>query len=421
MKQSTRTKRRSSANTKSKKAPKRATKSKQPKKSTKRNAPVRILVVAGEESGDILGGSIIAAVRKKNRGLTIWGCGGRRMAKSGVDIRYSSEELATIGFFEAARNYRRLKKIVNALVREAVANGTQMAWLVDFPGFNLILAKALKAHGIHSTMIVSPTVWAWKYKRVFKIRDRFDRVLCLYDFEPKIYKEIGVEAHYIGHPLTVETAGFRKSLSQKKNPLLALPEVALQLAQKKKVIAIMPGSRPAEVHYHTERILDGVRMFQANNPGYIFVLPAANDRIYKLLETYSLPPDTYLTHLSAPYVLNVATAAIACSGTVTLECALFGVPHLILYRSSWLSYGIFKGVIRIPYIGMVNVLAGKFIVQEFLQHKFKGPAIAAELERVANDGAYRRTQLTELKKIATRLTAFEPSKRAAEILLANLH
>lgn len=332
-------------------------------------------------------------------------------------MRVTSEELSTIGFFEAAKNYRRLTKIMDQLVAEAAVNGTKEAWLIDFPGFNIMIAKKLKDHGIKCTMIVSPTVWAWKYKRVFKIRDRFERVLCLYDFEPDIYNKIGVEAHYIGHPLTSETTDFRAKLARSGNPLKNLPQLKDVFKKKMPVIAIMPGSRPAEVQHHTRRILDGVRLFQKKHPGYAFLLPAANERIHDMLSRFELPPNTYLVQYGAPYVLDVAKAAIACSGTVTLECALFGVPHLILYRSSWMSYAIFKGVVRIPYIGMVNVLAGKFIVQEFLQHKLHAHNIVAELEKILHNDSYRKAQKGELKKIADRLTAYEPAKQAARVLL----
>ncbi len=379
-----------------------------------------MLVVAGEESGDILGGAIVREVLKKQK-LMLWGCGGKRMADAGMDIFYPAEKLATIGFWEAAKNYRRLSKIVKQLVEKAVESGTKEAWLIDFPGFNILLAKKLKERGIRSTMIVSPTVWAWKYNRVFKIRDRFERVLCLYDFEPEIYRQIGVEAHYIGHPLTAETADFKAKIARSGNPLKTSPSLKDVFKNKRPVIAIMPGSRPAEIQHHTQRILDGVREFQKQNTGFTFVLPAANERIHKLLSAYDLPPDTYLTDFSARYVLSAATAAIACSGTVTLECALFGVPHLILYRSSWLSYAIFKGIIRIPYIGMVNVLAGKFIVPEYLQYQLTAKNIATELGKILNDPAYRAAQKAELKKIAARLTAFEPAKQAAKILIEKLN
>lgn len=376
-----------------------------------------ILIVAGEESGDLLGAAIVREVFKKKK-VNLWGCGGRRLRDAGVDVRVTSEELSTVGFLEAAKNYRRLTKIMNRLVEEAVANGTQEAWLIDFPGFNIMLAGKLKEKGIRCTMIVSPTVWAWKYKRVFKIRDRFERVLCLYDFEPEIYNKIGVEAHYIGHPLTTETTDLKKRMLREGNPLLKVPQLRDVFRQKQKIIAIMPGSRPAEIEHHTQRILDGVRLFQKHHKGYAFVLPAANENIHAHLSKFNLPPDTYLVEYSAPYVLERASAAIACSGTVTLECALFGVPHLILYRSSWMSYAIFKGVVRIPYIGMVNVLAGKFIVQEFLQHRLKAKHMAEELAKILQNADYRKTQQGELAKIAKRLTAYEPAKQAAKILIA---
>jgi len=355
------------------------------------------------------------ALKKKK--ITLWGCGGDRMAAAGVEIHYTANELATIGFWEAAKNYRRLTKIINTLVEKAVQNGTKEAWLIDFPGFNLLLAKKLKAKGIAATLIVSPTVWAWKYNRVFKIRERFERVLCLYDFEPAIYKKIGVEAHYIGHPLTAETQAFKKEIATKGNPIKKLSSLKEIFRTKKKIIAVMPGSRKSEVDHHTQRLLDGVRKFQKTHTGFAFIIPAANERIYKMLQGYTLPPDTYLIEQNARYVLNEAMAALACSGTVTLECALFGVPHVILYRSSLMSYTIFKRIIRIPYIGMVNVLAGKFIVPEYLQYRFTAKNIATELKKLVDDKAYREAQKQELKKIAHRLTAYESAKRAAEILL----
>ncbi|AFM10875.1 lipid-A-disaccharide synthase [Turneriella parva] len=376
----------------------------------------RVLIIAGEESGDLLASAIVREVLKKKK-VNLWGCGGRRLREAGVDVRVTSEELSTVGFFEAAKNYRRLTKIMDRLVEEAVSNGTTEAWLVDFPGFNIMIAAKLKEKGIKCTMIVSPTVWAWKYKRIFKIRDRFERVLCLYDFEPEIYNKIGVEAHYIGHPLTTETADFKKRILRDGNPLMKVPQLRNVFKEKRPIIAIMPGSRPAEIEHHTSRILDGVRLFQKKHPGYVFVIPAANENIHAQLSKYNLPPDTYLVEYGAPYVLNLASAAIACSGTVTLECALFGVPHLILYRSSWMSYTIFKGVVRIPYIGMVNVLAGKFIVQEFLQHRLKAKHMADELEKILQNTDYRKTQQGELAKISKRLTAYEPAKQAAKILI----
>lgn len=372
--------------------------------------------MAGEESGDLLGAAIVREVLKK-KPIALWGCGGKRLREAGVDVRFTTEELSTIGFFEAAKNYRRLTKIMHRIVEEAATNGTREAWLIDFPGFNLMLAQKLKDKGIRSTMIVSPTVWAWKYKRIFKIRERFERVLCLYDFEPAIYHKIGVEAHYIGHPLTTETADFKHRIARSGNPLRTMPQLQNVFREKMPIIAVMPGSRPSEIHYHTARILAGIRLFAQKHPGYAFIIPAANAKIHDLLSRYILPEHTYLVDYSAPYVLDLAQAAIACSGTVTLECALFNVPHLILYRSSWMSYAIFKGVIRIPYIGMVNVLAGKFIVQEFLQHRLTPQNIATELEKILYNDAYRRTQQGELQRIATRLAAFEPARQAARILL----
>jgi lipid-A-disaccharide synthase len=412
-KRSTPTKKRSSANTKSKKARKKAGTG---LSAVGTQTSSRILIVAGEESGDLLASAIVREVLKKKK-VNLWGCGGRRLREAGVDVRVTSEELSTVGFLEAAKNYRRLTKIIDRLVAEAASNGTTEAWLVDFPGFNILLAGKLKEKGIRCTMIVSPTVWAWKYKRVFKIRDRFERVLCLYDFEPEIYNKIGVEAHYIGHPLTTETAEFKKRIAREGNPLTKVPQLRNVFKEKKSIIAIMPGSRPAEIEHHTRHILDGVRLFQQKHQGYAFVLPAANENIHAQLSKYDLPPDTYLVEYSAPYVLQAASAAIACSGTVTLECALFGVPHLILYKSSWMSYAIFKGVVRIPYIGMVNVLAGKFIVQEFLQHRLKAKHMADELEKILQNADYRKTQQGELAKISKRLTAYEPAKQAAKILI----
>lgn len=375
-----------------------------------------VLVVAGEESGDLLGAAIVREVLKKKK-LSLWGCGGRRLREAGMDVRFTSEELSTIGFFEAAKNYRRLKKIMNQLVQEAAANGTREAWLIDFPGFNIMLAKKLKEKGIRCTMIVSPTVWAWKYKRVFKIRDRFERVLCLYDFEPQIYNTIGVEAHYIGHPLTAETVSLKASIARSGNPVKKVPQLREVFRRRLPIIAVMPGSRPAEVQHHTARILEGIRLFSRRHPDYAFVIPAANAKIHELLSRYDLPQNAFLVDYGAPYVLDVARAAIACSGTVTLECALFGVPHLILYRSSWMSYAIFKRVVRIPYIGMVNVLAGRFVVQEFLQHRLTAHNIADELEKILHDRPYRSAQQGQLRRISRRLTAFEPAKQAAGILL----
>ena len=378
-------------------------------------APVTIGIVAGEASGDALGATLIAAVRARIPDARFVGIGGPRMQAAGAEAWYPLETLAVRGLVEVLGRVPELVRIRRALAQRLIASRVPVFIGVDAPDFNLGLERKLKRAGVRTIHFVSPSVWAWRRERVRKIGRSVDRMLALFPFEPPIYEASGVPVSFVGHPLaqTAATAGSRRA---------ARDQLKLGMAQP--VFALLPGSRRSELEMHGDLVLRTAAALHENRPDARFLVPLATrptrDRfeasIYRLgLE--KLPLSLLYGH--ATDALKAADVALVASGTATLEAALARCPHVIFYRVSPLTARIVRRKLLVPWVGLPNVLAGRFVVPELLQEDATVENLAQAVLNLYDDTLTRRRLEALFAGFAADLKA-DTGTLAADAVLAEL-
>lgn len=324
---------------------------------------VTIGIVAGEASGDSLAATLIEAVRARIPAARFVGIAGPKMEAAGCESWYPLEALSVAGITEVLGRLPEILAIRRALARRLLAERVPMFIGVDAPDFNLALERKLKRKRVRTIHFVSPSVWAWRRGRVATIGRAVDRILALFPFEPPIYEEAGVPVTFVGHPLAQEAA----TLASKRE---AREQLKLGIAQP--VFALLPGSRMAELEMHEELVLQTAATIYAARPDARFLVPLATratrerfDGARYQLGLDSLPMTLLYGH--ATDALRAADVGVVASGTATLEAALARCPHLIFYRVSAVTAHVVARRILVPWVGLPNVLAGKFVVPELLQ------------------------------------------------------
>ena len=371
-----------------------------------------VLVIAGEVSGDHLGAQIIQEWKKLPGKIPLfWGIAGEELQAEGVSSFAGIDDVATIGIWEGVKNYMRLKSLAQKIVQEARQNHTDYALLVDFPGFNLAIAAMLHKAGIPCYQVVSPTIWLWNYKRIYKIKKYIQSVLCLYHFEAEIYHEKQIDAHFIGHPVIDKTLKAKKELPKTLKDFRqksGLPE------KKELSIALLPGSRKSEIDRHLQLILDTAAIIHNRHPNTRFYIPPATPAISALLEKANLPQYITVTPTGKPEIpLSFCHVALACSGTVTMECALYEVPYLLFYKTSQLTYRIGKLILNTEYIGIVNIILKRNVAREFIQHEATPEAMAQETEELLFNEKRRKNLADDFVDFKKELGKGGAAKRAA--------
>jgi lipid-A-disaccharide synthase len=338
-------------------------------------------MVAGEASGDLLGAHLVAALRERAPGLRFAGIGGPRMIGEGVESRFPMDTLSVRGYVEVARHYRRIMRVRRRLADEFRSRKPQLFIGVDAPDFNLGLERALKESGVRTIHYVSPSVWAWRGWRVRKMARSADRVLALFPFEPKIYREAGVPVTYVGHPLA-------DMIPLETDKPLARSQ--LRLPPGGPLVALLPGSRRSELHYMADAFVLAAKRLLAERPDARFVCPLATRETRELFEAAlerndarGLPLTLLFGH--SHEALAAADLALVASGTATLETALLRTPMVITYRMSPVTWAIMRRMLYLPYVGLPNILAGELIVPELLQEKATPAALAAALAGLLDD------------------------------------
>jgi len=351
------------------------------------------MVVAGESSGDLHGSNLVAAATKAYPQLDFFGVGGDRMQSAGCQIVFPSDELSVMGlaevFFQLPRlisRFLQLKKILRG------GDPPDLLVLIDFPDFNLRLAKVAKKIGIPILYYISPKVWAWRSGRAKTIAERVDRIALIFPFEPKIYSSLGVEAEYVGNPLLDEFAGNHPTGGLRKN---------LAISSSQKVVGIFPGSRTSELKYIFETLLETARLLHQSKPDVKFLLPVAPSLSRNFFEQEIAAAGLPITIVEE----NIYEVAAACdavvtvSGTVTLQIALAGTPMAILYKVAPLSYEVGRRLIKIEHAGLANIVAGKGIVREFIQDDAHPEALCLELLKMLDDTDYASEIRKELQRV----------------------
>jgi len=341
----------------------------------------RIAIVAGEASGDLLGASLIEAVRRRMPNVRFAGIAGPKMQSAGATSLFPMDKLAVRGYVEVLKHLRELLGIRSQLRAACLAERPDLFIGIDAPDFNLGLERKLKDGGIPTVHYVSPSIWAWRGERIHKIKAATSEVLCLFPFEKALYDAVGAKATYVGHPLADEMP-----LSVNR----AEVRETIGLPQNQLVFSMLPGSRVSEVEFHAELFIETARLLHARYPQAQFLVPLVTRETRDLFDTarykykaLDLPLRLMFGH--AQEAMQAADANLVASGTATLEAMLAKQPLVITYKLSDTTYKLVKKKMRLPYVGLPNVLSGRFVVPELLQHEATPANLAQALGNYVDD------------------------------------
>ncbi len=366
-----------------------------------------ILLLAGETSGDMIAAHLLKGLRQQGCTLPVWGVGGPQLAAQGMQCVASIDALAVRGYAEVLSALPRLWFLRRSLMAQAAARKPSLCITVDAPDFNLAFAAKMKALGVPTLHFISPSIWAWRRERMAGIKAAVDHMVCVFPFEPALYQAAGVAATYVGHPMA-------QTVPMQPNRIAA--RSTLKISENATVVALLPGSRAAEVQYILPRLLSAAQLMHAANPAFSFILPIASlalqTQVNALLAPYKaqqLPVECVLGQ--AGTVFAAADIGFVASGTATLEAALYKLPMVITYampRSSWAMMG-HKNYL--PWVGLPNILCHEWVVPELLQDAATPQALAQASLALLNDAS-------RMARIRQRFTALHESLRCDTQTLA---
>ncbi len=370
------------------------------------------MVVTGEASGEAHAARMITALKQLAPNVIVNGIGGDNMRAAGAEISVDFSALAVMGLIEVVKRYREINAIFNNMVVDLKLNPPNLLVLVDYPGFNLRLAKQAKKLGIPVLYYISPKVWAWRYGRVNKIKQVVDYMAVLFPFEVPIYQRIGVPVSCVGHPL-VDTVKETLSNAQAKKKI--------GLDPVRRVVGLFPGSRHSEIKTLLPVMIQAADRIQRHHDISV-ILPIApglsNEILQPILQQSQLSIKAIDGNIYS--LISACDAIVAASGTVTLEIALLGVPHFIVYRVDPLTYGILSRFVTIPYVGLCNIVTGQHVVTELLQSDVNASRLARELTQILMRSDSRYIADTVRRQVLTALGPSGGAENAAKQVVAML-
>ena len=367
-----------------------------------------ILIVAGENSGEKHGANLVRQFKRLQPSFTFYGIGGKNMAEQDVSLLYSVEDLAVVGIFEVITHLPRIRKIFHHIKKETIKQRPIAAVLIDSPDFNLRLAKHLKKSSIPVLYYISPTVWAWRTKRLRSIKKTVNKMLLIFPFEEKIYAERGIPATYVGHPLKE-----RVKISMTKEEFFH----KYRLDPEKKLFAILPGSRNSEIKFHMPILNQVIKNLSQEWDAQFILLLAEN-----LMETFvtsflrEVSPAVEILSQDGYEAMAYSDIALSSCGTANLEAALLGTPVVAFYRISPLTYYAGIKLMKIKNFSIVNILAGKKIIPELIQRNFTAANLLDETRKILGSERVRSAIKAEYEKIRLLLGENIASDKAAREL-----
>jgi lipid-A-disaccharide synthase len=366
-----------------------------------------VFIVAGEQSGDAHGSGLIKEIKEQSPAVKInfYGLGGSLMKKAGQMQLYGIEDLAAVGLSEVLKKYSFFKKVINECAEFIRTNNPDVVILIDYPGFNIRLAQKIrKFYGKKILYYISPQLWAWHESRVQKIRKYVDKMLVVFPFEVEFYKKHGIDAVFVGHPLTQKIKEFLAG-----NPRNTKP------GGNNKTVTFLPGSRKEEIRNHMPVLaavlekLSGKYNITAN----LCVAPGM-DKVYDKLS--GITSQFNLTHDNIYSLILNSDLVLTKAGTSTMECALLGTPHLIFYKTSMMNYHLLKPFVKVNNLGIINILAGKTVVKEFIQNDFTADNLFEESDKILSSKHYSEKISRELEVVWEILGDKNASNNAAKIV-----
>ena len=373
---------------------------------------MKILISAGEASGEMYGAELIAALRRMDPSLAFFGVGGGRMRAAGCETVIDAGDLAVVGITEIVSHLSKILGLYRRLIAEADRRQPDLAVVIDSPAFNWRVARQMKRRGIPTVYYVAPQFWAWRQGRVRLLRDYIDKALVIFPFEERFYCDRGISATFVGHPL-----------AELPQPAVGRGEYANQyhLDPAKQWITVMPGSRNKEIRMNLPTILASAALL---GPGYEYLLPVAPTLDRGFLPGLVGQAGITLVPEAVPALWH-SRAGIVASGTATVEAAMMNTPFVMVYRVSPLTYLLGKPRVKVPRFAMVNLIAGQEIVPELVQHDFTAQNVVKHLKQIIPGGPARDRMLAGLARVKDQLRAPQsvstppkpPADRAAEIIM----
>ena len=376
-------------------------------------AAPHVMILAGEASGDAHAAEFVEHIKELNPDVYISGMGTTEMKKAGVDVFFDSSVIAVMGLVEVLKHWGDIKRAMKIVRRQLEQTRPDLLVLVDYPEFNLKMARHARELGIKVLFYISPTVWAWRPKRIHKIGRLIDHMAVILKFEKAYYERANIPVSFVGHPLVDKVKSTRSSDEVRQQ---------LGLDQNVPVIGLFPGSRNSEIERLLPLMLETARQMCRAKPELRFVLPVAAaldfDAIKRQCDQSQL--DIVLTRNDIYDLIICCDGIISCSGTVTLEIALLGVPMCIVYKMSSLTYAIMSRLITIPHVGLVNIVASKPVVREFLQSDATADNISREMLKIIDDRNYRQRIKKDLLIVRENLGEGDGSGKMARLVLSFL-
>ncbi len=371
---------------------------------------IQVGIVAGEASGDLLGSLLIGALNSAQPGLVFTGIAGPKMQALGAQSRFPMQALSVRGYVEALGSLKKILAIRRALQRHLLQTRPEVFIGVDAPDFNLALERSLKNAGIPSVHFVSPSIWAWRPKRINKVRRSVSHMLLIFPFEEEIYRKAGIPATYVGHPLAHALPEPNRKTARER----------LGLQAEGEYVVLMPGSRPGELKALARLFIETAKTLSVRRPGTRFLIPLVNRETRQAFDqslheaNISADPETRELALRILYghahdALQAADAALIASGTATLEALLLECPHVITYKVPWLTWQIMRRQALQPWIGLPNILAADAVVPEIIQNQATPEALAQALEQLLGDESAREKQRATFRQQRSRLKRDTPA------------
>lgn len=373
----------------------------------------RVLLVAGEASGDLHGSHLVRALRERDSALEVAAVGGEALQREGAKIIFDVARIAGMGLTELAGNLTSLWQAYSRVKKYLREQRPSLLILIDFPDFNLRVARVARRLGVPVLYYISPQVWAWRKRRIAEIARLADRVAVVFPFEAPLYEQAGVKVEFVGHPL-LDVA----RASRPREETLA----RLGLDPSKQTIALLPGSRRREVAYHLPVMIEAAEML-SKEMALQFILVRASTVGRDSLERSLLGASVgvSLSDGDAYNVLHACDLAWTASGTATLETALMLRPMVIVYRLSRMTYALARRLVRVDSIGMANIIAGEKVVPELIQNEVTAERIAAESRAILGDRELRERMISKLSEVRAKLGSPGAAGRTADIALAMMN
>lgn len=368
-----------------------------------------VLVVAGEVSGDLHAAKVVQAVKARSPETAFWGIGGDDLRAQGVELLQHTDRMGVMGITEVLKQYSFFKGVLKQLLDEVEKRRPDAALLVDYPGFNLRLAAELKKRGVKVYYYISPKVWAWNKKRIPKMAKVIDRLMVVFPFEVDLFKGTDLQVDFVGNPLVAQIDDFLSG------------EHAELPWQSERRIALLPGSRRQEIERILPTMLVAAKKLETKHEGLSFMIATPNGRIEKIVNEQIAAASVKPSRLNvicgnARELMRQAEAAMVTSGTATLETALVGTPHILVYKTSAFTYWFARTVVKIKHIGLVNIIAGRTVCPEILQHDATPDRLANEITKLMSDTPERKTMTDGYAEVRHLLGSKNAAENAAAIL-----